>query len=502
MLYQSPLPTLPEYTGPHKVGSAEYEIPIGSLGLQQPAEGFCAPTIRFRLFYPAKVDNPATKGIYWVPEPQTTYLDGYLKMARVSPWLSSVLLSVPLFLRSTTFPAYENAPMSDHAHPVRVLIFSHGLVGSMNTHSAILGELASHGICCVAIEHRDGSGAVSLVRNSKAASLEGAPTEMSSIFFRRVSLKIRPGVLEERDEQLRTRIFELMALYRALELLNEGATLENLALKSTSQLQISQGSLQLDPGSVIWGAHSFGGSTVIQLLKSVFYEKGKDDNETGGLLLQDPFPSFKAQITPHSPVVLLDPWFMPLKSPGTQDLFKTPLPCHHTESKTSQDHSSTMVIMSTEFAYHWPECHSHMPAIISPEPSTVKVQTMEEYEEEFKKFTSPRDFMNKSKKAKAQAQAQATSALGQTATGEKSQQNNQDEVEKRAPISMFEIHETTHITMSDFGLLFQWLTWWFTGQKNPELAVKNIARLILEAAGETAEVPWDEAAKAQIEQVL
>ncbi|KAJ9604548.1 hypothetical protein H2200_010661 [Cladophialophora chaetospira] len=419
-------------------------------------------------------------------------------MARLNRWLTSMLLSVPLFLRSTMMPVYDDAPLALDGTCLPVLIFSHGLVGSMNTHSAILGELASHGVFCVALEHRDRSGALSLVRNGEAESLSTAPTEMSSVYYKSISLRIRPGVLEERDKQLQIRIFELMALYRALELLNEGETLKNLASSTAGNLSMPKGSLNLQPGSIIWGGHSFGGTTIIQLLKSVYYEGQcdlKQDSADISLLLQQPPPSLVAQITPLSPVALLDPWFMPLKSSSTKGLLCKPLPCHYATIGPHLESPSTAIVMSMEFAYHWPECHSHMPAIISPDPSSVRVQTQEEYETEFKKFTSPRDFMNKSKKARAatasQQQRDVTKDLLEKDGGE----------HQVSPIASYVLHDTTHVTHSDFGLLFQWVTWWVTGQKNPELAVQNTARCILAAAGlPLTEIDSDEA-RAQLERL-
>ena len=153
------------------------------------------------------------------------------------------------------------------------------------------------------------------------------------------------------------------------------------------------------------------------------------------------------------------------------------------------------MVMSTEFAFHWPQCHSHMPAITSAAPASVKVQTHEEYETEFKRFRSPRDFIDKSKKAQAaSAWAQQTSAKNDTPKEEA-------EAGKASPVASFMLHDTTHITHSDFGLLFQWLTWWFTGQKKPELAVQNIARCILGAAGLPTEKQPGDDASAQLQQL-
>jgi len=256
--------------------------------------------------------------------------------------------------------------------------------------------------------------------------------------------------------------------------------------------------MDLQPGSVIWGGHSFGGTTIIQLLKSIYYsdhDSVKRAPSDVSLLLQQPRPSLVAQITPLSPVVLLDPWFMPLKSPSTKWLFGKPLPCHDALPDSHQQSSGTAIIMSMEFAYHWPECHSHMPAVTSSDPSKIRVQTQEEYETEFKRFTSPRDFMNKSKKARASLTSTQQMSVKKEALEKGGDKN------KVRQIASFVLHDTTHVSHSDFGLLFQWLTWWITGQKNPELAVQNTVRCILGAAGLPVREAVSDAARAQLEKL-
>ena len=57
------------------------------------------------------------------------------------------------------------APVRKSPYPV--LVFSHGLIGHCNTHSASLSEPASRGIACEAPEHRHGSGSITLVQNGE-----------------------------------------------------------------------------------------------------------------------------------------------------------------------------------------------------------------------------------------------------------------------------------------------------------------------------------------------
>ena len=184
---------------------------------------------------------------------------------------------------------------------------------------------------------------------------------------------------------------------------------------------------------------------------------------------------------------------MPLKSPSTSRLYSKPLPCHDVSSNICPKRPPrTVTVMSSEFAYHWPECHSHMPAILSEDPPIFRVQTFEEYQSEFQKFQSPRDFISKSKKARADGIRTSPSRTPGSDEGQY--------------LGLFALHDTTHITHSDLGVMFPWLTYWFTGQRNPQLAIRNVVRCILSAAGlQTAEdeTPiYDAAAVTQLEQIF
>ncbi|KAL6251559.1 hypothetical protein RBB50_001768 [Rhinocladiella similis] len=512
--YLNPLPSLPEYTGPHAVGSSEHEIPISSLSLPSlpGPQASKLTTLKFRLFYPTtskqSSDSSSTNyGIPWLQEPQRDHLDAYLRLSGLKPWLSDFLLSTPFryYLSSTQIPAYHNAPLLYDGARIPTLIFSHGLVGNMNTHSALLGELASYGVFCLALDHRDGSGPLTTLRTTASEPSVDAttvPTEVGltspSVYYKPITLKIKPGMHEARDEQLSIRLFELSAAYQALEMMNDGHIFQNLAAEGghlgEGGFTLPRGALDMAPGNVIWTGHSFGGTSTVQFVKSVFYSGGNGDDARSPLLWQEPSSSVKAQVTPHSPVVLLDPWFLPLRSPKTEMLLRKPLPCHYAES--GKNFTRTVVLMCSEFAYHWPECHAHMPVVAGPDPSCVKVQTIEEYREEMARYKDQRDYMNKSKEQRASYLAKAES--------EKESDKKGGSQYSKEHVSMYVLHDTTHVTHCDFGIMFPWMVWWFTGQRKPVAATRNIARCILAETGvdNTARVADDATIeKVQLEQV-
>lgn len=76
----NPVPILPEYTGPYKVGTIDIEIPVSSLNAPSAAPPNAADiqTVQFRLFYPAQPDSKG-KRITWLPAPQRSHVSAYTK---------------------------------------------------------------------------------------------------------------------------------------------------------------------------------------------------------------------------------------------------------------------------------------------------------------------------------------------------------------------------------------------------------------------------------------
>lgn len=72
----SPVPAFPPYTGPHKVGTLDVEIPISELDSPSPAPDDGITTVQFRIFYPCPPDSQA-KNVNWIPKPQREYVSAY-----------------------------------------------------------------------------------------------------------------------------------------------------------------------------------------------------------------------------------------------------------------------------------------------------------------------------------------------------------------------------------------------------------------------------------------
>lgn len=86
------VPSFPEYTGPHKVGTIDVEIPVTDLDAPSDPPPGAADiyTIQFRVFYPAPADTSG-KRITWLPAPQRHHLAAYGQFLGLGPFLSSVV---------------------------------------------------------------------------------------------------------------------------------------------------------------------------------------------------------------------------------------------------------------------------------------------------------------------------------------------------------------------------------------------------------------------------
>ena len=127
----------------------------------------------------------------WLPRPRILVSQGYGKFAGIGNLILPFFGATSMF---TKLPAYRNARLAQHWPPFEdlheacrnfknasgpapevaaenpcfpLVIFSHGLGGSRTAYSSLCGEFASYGFVCVAVEHRDGSGARTFVNHAR-----------------------------------------------------------------------------------------------------------------------------------------------------------------------------------------------------------------------------------------------------------------------------------------------------------------------------------------------
>jgi platelet-activating factor acetylhydrolase len=306
------------------------------------------------------------------------------------------------------------------------MIFSHGLGGSRNAYSQILGTLASHGIIVIAPDHRDSSAPISYIRATES-------TPARTVGYRKMPHTPTPDVYAGRDNQLKIRLWEMGLIHDAVVKMEEGHYPENLDPNSSSPKKRDRNNVlkmfvgQLDvyrPGAIVWGGHSFGAATTVQLVKSTYWQTSAE-KKIPATPIYNPSASSKLanQITPSSPVILLDMWCLPFRSPETKTLWEQPMPCY----APAGPGGTALLSISSEAFFKWNGNMKDTNRVISP----------------------PR-------------------GLARPMAGPKS----------------FYPRASAHLSQSDFGVLFPWVTQRFLKTDNPELYIKLNARAILQTLRE------------------
>jgi platelet-activating factor acetylhydrolase len=451
----NPIPSFPAYTGPYKVGSTEIEIPVSEIPSESPVPDSKITSIKFRAFYPTTADATSKKSVSWLPEPHKESLAGLISFSGASPRLQKILSLFPNILSYVDIPAVRDAPLLSRSSKYPVVIFSHGLGGNANAYSSICGNLASCGIVAFAPEHRDGSCPVAYAKTKRSNSVSSA----YKVPYQKHAHRPDPEVLEARNEQLRIRLWELELLYSAVNALDDG---KQFTTYSSSNPPSFKSALDLSPSKVTWAGHSFGGATVVQFVKSVFYHESlpKPPTETHDwtpLYRPSSNHSLLSQITPQSPLSLLDLWTMPLRGFLTEWLWEKPLPCY-----TSSDNptSNVLAIMSTEFT-NYSELITRMKALLSANP----VATLEKLESQSESSSMNQDSDQNQSPTLDTSSTSSTTTLTNTSN---------------SPL-LFTTPRSAHLSQSDFGPLFPYLNRRFLKVDDPYAKIQINTRAILQA---------------------
>jgi platelet-activating factor acetylhydrolase len=269
----------------------------------------------------------------------------------------------------TRIPVHRNAKLLQPEDSERwpVMVFSHGLGGSRNAYSHICGLIASHGICVIAPDHRDTSAPVSFVRAT-------ANTPAKTVPYQKYSHTPSVEIYQARDGQLRIRLWELGLIHDTIVKIDKAECPQNLdhnhAEKSTPTEILPMFKDMLDvhrPGSIIWAGHSFGATTMVQLMKSTYYSslpepKGEFDEM---LFLPDRSSHLTKQITSSSVALLLDMWCLPLRSQSTRWLWDKPMPCYDVSSNAPAGGKAILAVLSEAF-FKWEGNLNDTKRILSP----------------------------------------------------------------------------------------------------------------------------------------
>ena len=307
------------------------------------------------------------------------------------------------------------------------MVFSHGLGGTRNAYSHLTGSLASHGLVVIAPEHRDGSGPISYIHSFDKLSTK-------EVNYRSLPYKPSPEIFEARNKQFEIRLWELGLTYEALLKLDSNpAQLHNIVAPASPESDpMGMFTSALDvhkPGKVSWSGHSFGAASVVQFIKSVYYHNSQPPNGYEPLYNPPPTSLLVSQITPSTPIALLDLWTLPLLSTPTSYLRSKPLPAHQ-----SKDGSPTLVILSEAF-FKW----------------TRNLQ-------------------------------ETKRALLSSSNNNSSSSSSSDEADNIInPPHIFYPARSAHLSQSDFGPLFPWLTKKAFKADDPYRTLRLNVRAILES---------------------
>lgn len=342
----------------------------------------------------------------------------------------------PNILNFITIPVRKNAPLAKATTPDNrwpVMIFSHGLGGMRNTYSHLAGSIASHGVIVICPEHRDGSAPVTIVRDTVSGSpnseKEGSkPTKSRRIIdYHRFPHTPSPEVEAGRNGQLKIRLWELGLIHDSLLKIDKGEEITNLN-SSSSSLSVFQNQMNVhEPGKIIFAGHSFGAATMTQLVKSTFYSNQISEAPEGFETLFTPSSrsSIVKQITPQTPVVLLDVWCMPLRAESTSWLWEKPLPCY----APGGPGGSALLCVESQAFYKWKVNLKSTKKLLSPDP------TANSFDYAAKGISQP---------------------------------------------NLYYATASAHLSQSDFGLLFPYVTKRFLAVQEPERVMRLNVRAVMQ----------------------
>ncbi|KAH8180230.1 platelet-activating factor acetylhydrolase, isoform II domain-containing protein [Sarocladium implicatum] len=270
---------LPDYSGPHRVGAIDLEVPLEKPQLvsnttlkgtdEKPA--FELETVLFTLYYPIDDGVHSKKPRHlWFPRPISLTAEGYATLAHANNFIVRPIFTFFLWAvaGSITIPAAVDVPLlSPPSSPSRnedsgrlpLMVFSHGMASSRTDYTHYLGEIASRGYIVAAIEHRDGSCPGSIINHPSKPPRRVLP-------LRQDDLVSDPPMDQPRlkRDQLAFRTAEIFETINALRTL-DAADSPLVTTRSEGQ-HLDSFAHRLDFSHLTIAGHSYGATGALQAL--------------------------------------------------------------------------------------------------------------------------------------------------------------------------------------------------------------------------------------------
>lgn len=298
--------------------------------------------------------------------------------------------------------------------------------------------MAAHGVVVLCPEHRDGSAALSIIRNPAAQDRFFSKNTRRAVPYIRMSHDPTPETWALRNSQLKVRCWELGLIHDALLNLDLGLAMRNFntSTPTTCLAQLASKLNVHEPGAIIFSGHSFGAATMVQFLKSTYYAGSPElANVEEPLFVPGLDSRLRAQVTPKNLLVMLDMWCFPLLAPTNTALYQLPLPAYADNDPTAPGGDAILAIESETF-FKWTEHLHSMCRVISPDPG---------------------------------ARVVSAAAFQRPNSGVRLPEPN-----------FFYVPNSAHLNQSDFGVLFPWLTKKVFGADHPERSLRLNVRAMLQ----------------------
>jgi len=266
-----------------------------------------------RMYYPSQYSQDATLKMHdqWPLWSDDDYLLGFVKFmqAMLAKWPSWAPRGEFLFIDQISYiaplmhlgcthvwkilngrvycPILKNAPISNEKK-WPLVVFSHGMGCSRFAYSRICTDIASHGFVVAAVEHRDGSAALSY-------SMESG----NKLWIQHRRITDEDKEYQMRNSQLQFRIKEVVRVLNLVEELARGSNVTNV-LEDAGDYDLKMFKDKIDTNHTMLTGHSYGGATTLMTL-------ARDERFKLGVVLDGwLFPMKDEKVFPKQPILFVN----------------------------------------------------------------------------------------------------------------------------------------------------------------------------------------------------